>query len=78
MEARLQEARTELDDLGVALVDGEAGQVGFPTIVNNRRAFFSWRADDEGIDFTLKAAEHHLGMYVQQRVFPRDPTVAIR
>jgi hypothetical protein len=50
-EARLHEARLELDALGVTLVDAEAGQVGFPTIVNNRRAFFSWRSDDEGIDF---------------------------
>src|SRR5262249_36563988 len=41
-EAGLLEARAELDGLGVALVDEELGQVGFPTIVNNRRAFFSW------------------------------------
>src|SRR5262245_5388766 len=51
LEALLHEARLELDALCVTLVDAEIGQVGFPTIVNNRRAFFSWRADDEGIDF---------------------------
>jgi len=50
-EARLQEARAELDVLGVTLVDAEIGQVGFPTIVNNRRAFFSWRPQDENLDF---------------------------
>jgi hypothetical protein len=50
-EARLQEARAELDGLGVALIDEEMGQVGFPTIVNNRRAYFSWRPSDEAIDF---------------------------
>ena len=49
--ARLQEARSELDGLGVALVDLEIGQVGFPTIVNNRRAYFSWRPADEGLEF---------------------------
>ena len=37
-EGRLQAARTELDGLGVTLVDEELGQIGFPTIVNNRRA----------------------------------------
>ncbi|MBI1914474.1 MAG: DUF2203 family protein [Planctomycetes bacterium] len=58
-EARLQEARAELDGLGVALVDAEAGQVGFPTIVNNRRAFFSWRVDDEAIDFWHFAENSH-------------------
>jgi len=51
VEARLQEARGELDTLGVVLVDADLGQVGFPTIVNNRRALFSWRPDDEAIDF---------------------------
>jgi hypothetical protein len=50
-ESRLQEVRSELDGLGVALVDAEVGQVGFPTIVNNRRAYFSWRPSDEGLDF---------------------------
>ena len=50
-ESRLQEARTELDGLGVALIDEEVGQIGFPTIVNNRRAFFSWRPSDEAVDF---------------------------
>jgi hypothetical protein len=50
-ETRLQEARAELDGLGVALLDEEMGQVGFPTIVNNRRAYFSWRPSDESVDF---------------------------
>jgi hypothetical protein len=51
VERRLQEARAELDNLGVVLIDVEVGQVGFPTIVNNRRAYFSWRPADEGVDF---------------------------
>jgi len=58
-EARLHEARAELDVLGVMLIDAEVGQVGFPTIVNNRRAFFSWRPSDEGIDFWHFAENSH-------------------
>lgn len=41
-EKALAEARTELDALAVALLDEESGRVGFPTLVNDRRAFFSW------------------------------------
>ena len=58
-EARLQEARAELEGLGVALVDEELGQVGFPTIVNNRRAFFSWRPSDEAVEFWHFVDNHH-------------------
>jgi hypothetical protein len=41
-ERALRAAFLELDGLGLSLLDGETGQVGFPTKVNNRRAFFSW------------------------------------
>jgi hypothetical protein len=47
----LRASRGELESLGVALLDGLAGLVGFPTIVNNRRAFFSWRPGEEGLSF---------------------------
>ena len=57
-EAGLQEARAELEGLGVALLDLELGQVGFPTIVNNRRAFFSWRPGDEAVEFWHFARSH--------------------
>src|SRR5262245_4839505 len=50
-EAKLQEARGEMDTLGVALIDVVMGQIGFPTLVNNRRAFFSWRPGEEEVDF---------------------------
>jgi len=36
------EAEEELHGLGVELLDSELGRVGFPTMVNNRPAFFSW------------------------------------
>src|SRR5215207_3256082 len=59
VEARLQAARGELESLGVALVDADLGQVGFPTIVNNRRAFFSWQPGDEGVDFWHFVGSRH-------------------
>jgi hypothetical protein len=42
-EKDLRAAVGELESLGVELVDWETGHVGFPTLVNKRRAYFSWR-----------------------------------
>jgi hypothetical protein len=50
-EAEFRNAVTELDALGVALLDPATGLVGFPTIVNDRRAFFSWQPGEEGLSF---------------------------
>jgi hypothetical protein len=50
-EQHLQESLSELAGLGLQLLDGDEGRVGFPTIVNGRRAFFSWQPGDEGIDY---------------------------
>jgi hypothetical protein len=47
----LHDARLELDALGVVLLDAEVGLVGFPTLVNNQRAFFSWKIGEEGVEF---------------------------
>jgi hypothetical protein len=49
VERRLQEALHELQGLAVALLDPRAGRIGFPTIVNDRRAYFSWRPGEESI-----------------------------
>jgi hypothetical protein len=49
LERGLDEAHIELDVLGVAVFDADRGLVGFPTLVNNRRAFFSWRPGDDGL-----------------------------
>jgi hypothetical protein len=49
--ARLAKVRAELESLGVVLVDALKGQVGFPTIVDNRRAFFSWRPEEEEVGY---------------------------
>jgi hypothetical protein len=47
-DQKLRELAAELESLGVVLIDPRAGQVGFPTFVNDRPAFFSWRPGEEG------------------------------
>jgi len=51
VEKDLRQAYTELEGLGVAVLHGPSGLVGFPTKVNERRAFFSWRPGEEDIVF---------------------------
>jgi hypothetical protein len=46
-ERELEQAIGELDKLGVILVDIWEGQIGFPTLVNGRRACFSWKPGEE-------------------------------
>src|SRR5262249_12109264 len=42
-------AISELNGLGVTLVDDEAGEVDFPTKVNGRSAAFSWLMGEESL-----------------------------
>lgn len=49
LEQRQQDALAEMSGLGVALLDLEIGRVGFPTLVNNRHAYFSWQRGEEGV-----------------------------
>ncbi len=49
VEKELRQAYTELETLGVSVLHGPSGLVGFPTIVNERRAFFSWRPGEEDV-----------------------------
>jgi hypothetical protein len=49
VERELRQAHAELEGLGVAVLHGPSGLVGFPTIVNDRRAFFSWRPGEEDL-----------------------------
>ena len=49
VDSSLQGALAELRDLGLVLLDTDQGRVGFPTVVNNRRAYFSWHAGEEGL-----------------------------
>jgi hypothetical protein len=48
-ERNVQMARAELAGLGVVLLDASEGRVGFPTIVNEQPAFFSWRHGEDGV-----------------------------
>jgi hypothetical protein len=57
LEKDLGTALAELELLGVVLLDAASGLVGFPTIVNDRRAYFAWRPDDEDLDFWSYAGE---------------------
>lgn len=50
-EASYANAVTELRDLGVALVDADAGAVEFPTRINGQPAAFSWRLGEDGLEF---------------------------
>jgi hypothetical protein len=49
VERSLAKGHEELDELGLVLLDSDAGRVGFPTIVNNRPAFFSWQLGEDGL-----------------------------
>ena len=48
-EQHMRGALDELQGLGLALLDADTGRIGFPTIVNDRKAFFSWQPGEEGI-----------------------------
>jgi len=50
-ERTLRAAYGELDGLGIALLDYDTGRVGFPTKVNNRRAYFSWLPSEATLGF---------------------------
>jgi hypothetical protein len=49
LEHHLQGALQELDGLSLSLLDSRVGRIGFPTIVNDRRAYFSWRPGEETV-----------------------------
>ncbi len=51
LESVRLEVINELRSLGVALIDPKRGRIGFPTIVNDRRACFSWRLGEESIRY---------------------------
>jgi hypothetical protein len=51
VEAHLRQAQVELEGLGLTLLHAATGLLGFPTVVNNRRAFFSWQPGEESLSF---------------------------
>jgi hypothetical protein len=61
---KITSAKDELNDLGVVLLDEQLGRVGFPTLVNNRRAFFSWQAGEDGL---------HSWHFAEEKVFRPIP-----
>jgi hypothetical protein len=42
---------SELEGLGITVVDAAFGRIGFPTIVNTKPAFFSWQPGEEEVNF---------------------------
>jgi len=48
-EGAFKKAITELRDLGLALVDGDAGRVAFPTRINGRPAIFTWQPGEDNV-----------------------------
>jgi hypothetical protein len=51
LDRQVQGALAELASLGVTLFDRAEGRIGFPTLVNRRRAFFSWRVGEETVQY---------------------------
>ena len=49
VEGAFKKAITELRDLGLALVDGQAGRVAFPTRINGRPAIFTWQPGEDNV-----------------------------
>lgn len=49
-ERRARGYVNELESLGVAVIDVATAQLGFPTIVNNKLAFFSWVPGEESVN----------------------------
>ena len=65
LERTLGDALAEMEILGVSLLDSAEGRVGFPTVVNGRKAFFSWRPGDDGVRHWHFATEGDDALIVQ-------------
>jgi hypothetical protein len=50
-EANLKAVIQELEGLGLALLDEQVGLIGFPTLVNQRRAFFCWQPEEPAVGY---------------------------
>jgi hypothetical protein len=47
VENHMDNAVEELHTLGLKVLEPDVGRIGFPTLVNDRRAFFSWQPGEE-------------------------------
>jgi hypothetical protein len=56
-ERLFQNALAELESLGAVLVDADHAWVGFPTVVNGKRAYFSWKPGEDNLKFWHFAGE---------------------
>jgi len=57
LSSHLRGLLVELEQVGITLLDAERGMIGFPTLVNNRRAFFTWRPGEDGIEWWCYSSE---------------------
>lgn len=57
--ARLQDAVGELETLQALLVDPVQGEIAFPTLVQNKRAYWVWTLGDTQIEWWCFANEPH-------------------
>jgi len=51
LQSRLEEQKKELDQIGAVLADPSSGQVDFPTLLNGRAAFYSWRVGENTVEY---------------------------
>lgn len=56
-EGELEKALTELRELGLVALNEPEGRIGFPTMVNNRRAYFAWHRGEDSLRFWMFADE---------------------
>jgi hypothetical protein len=48
-QRHMSDAVEELHGLGLEMLGSDVGQVGFPTLVNDRRAYFTWKPGEDTI-----------------------------
>src|SRR5262245_687203 len=68
LQTRLEDEQRELDSLGAELLGSTDGRIGFPTLVNDRPAYFSWQLGEEGVNFWHFAGES------TRRPIPANPS----
>jgi len=62
-DRNLHEALAEFEGLGLTLVIPQDGLVGFPTVVNGRKAFFSWKPGEDSLKYW-----HFVGDSVRRKI----------
>ena len=70
VQVELAQVQAELTNLGLVVLDPEIGLVGFPTLVNERRAYFSWHPGEEQLCYWSYADES------ARRPVPEDWTLS--